>query len=92
MVLGSLTKVMRDLELLTPPEAPYSKLSFDGLATSIQSKKEMILTDSHCTYGNKCLNLSYEHGVKQAIEKLIQKLRQGLRGLSLEFVDNQKQS
>ena len=92
MVLGSLTKVMRDMELLIPPEAPYSKLSFNGLATSFRSKRGVILTDSHCKNGINCLNLSDKYGVNQAIERLIGKLAQGLHGLSLEFVDNQKKS
>lgn len=46
MVLGSLTKAMTSMQMLIPPGAPYSGLSFDALAQRVRAME--IFTDSEC--------------------------------------------
>lgn len=73
MVLGSLTLAMISLQVLIPPKAPYSKLSFESLSRHIRAMKIFLDYDcehrgyrdsfsvyerKHRGYSNSCKNLS----------------------------------
>lgn len=84
-VLGCLTKLMKALQILTPVEASYSNLSFDGFVKSIQSNH--IFT--HCETSNKgyYVNQQCQNRVKKGIDTSIREHEVALSGLELGNVD-----
>lgn len=94
LVLGSLTKAMQSLQILDPPKAPYSMLSFNSLAQRVRAID--ILTDSEYhkrTNRSSCLNVSdpYDEpgGVKAAIDGSVRLLEAGLLGLNFATTGNE---
>lgn len=91
IVLGTLTKSMKSMQL---PEPPYSKLSFDILAESVGDMN--ILTDCEfdsCPHGvlyrhhgHLSRATSCQNRVKDMIKVLIEKIKVRLCGLDLDSV------
>lgn len=94
IVLGSLTRTMKSLQVLTPPEPPFRNLSFESLAKGVLDMD--IMTD--CQGGLRrvaptgpCSNITYygfnspinKDIVKSEIELLITKVEGRLGGLNL---------
>lgn len=90
VVLGSLTKAMKLLQATIPMEAPYHKLSFDGLAQDVKDME--IFADKPCKQRiprGSCPNSlyrgsnNYRNTVKEDVERVIEEAKQGLCGLNL---------
>lgn len=96
MVLGSLILAMISLQVLIPPEAPYSKLSFESLSRHIRAMEIFLDYErKHRGYSDHCKNLSINrsHGgvikVQEDMESLINKLEKGLCGLDLGLTNKE---
>lgn len=93
LVLGSLTKAMKSIQVLIPPDFPYSNISFNDLAKRVREMD--VYTHDLCSknrsgggYGHSRYSLPPSFGgcpkqVMDEIESLIKSLEKGLCGLDL---------
>lgn len=80
IVLGSLTKAMKSMQILIPPEPPYSNLSFDRLADDIR-KMDILTTCEEAGRGTSCTN-----GIKKDMVELVKGVATRLCGLDLDIM------